>query len=74
MPNYEEANFKLTNSKLKKIKSSAKNKTGMTLRITKKNFQNEKSPHEIFLPKRQRNKIRNAFAKNMSTHIKLSKG
>ena len=74
MPNYEEANVKLTNSKLKKIKSSAKNKTGMTLRITKKNFQNEKYPHEIFLPKRQRNKIRNAFAKNMSTHIKLSKG
>ena len=35
MPNYEEANVKLTNSKLKKIKSSAKNKTGMTLRITK---------------------------------------
>ena len=70
MPNYEEANVKLTNSKLKKIKSSAKNKTGMTLRITKKNFQNEKSPHEII----QRNKIRNAFAKNMSTHIKLSKG
>ena len=30
-------------------------------------------PHELFLTTRQTTKIRNAFANNMSTHIKLSK-
>ena len=31
-------------------------------------------PHELFLTKRQTTKTRNAFAKNMSTDVKLSKG
>ena len=30
-------------------------------------------PHELFLTARQTTKIRNPFAKNMLTHIKLSK-
>ena len=30
-------------------------------------------PYELFLTTRQTTKIRNAFANNMSTHIKLSK-
>ena len=30
-------------------------------------------PHELFLTTRQKTKIRNAIAKNMSTDIKLSK-
>ena len=47
MPDYEEATVKLTNTKLSNWKSSAKNKTGTTLRITKKNFQVE----ELFLTK-----------------------
>ena len=34
MPDYEEARVKLTNTKLNKWKSSAKNKTGTTVRIT----------------------------------------
>ena len=38
MANYEEATVKLTNTQLKKLKSPAENKTGTTLKITKKNF------------------------------------
>ena len=30
-------------------------------------------PHDLFLTTRQTTKIRNAFANNMSTYIKLSK-
>ena len=43
-----------------------KNETGTTLRITKKDFQDEKLPHELFLTVRQKTKRRNAFANNMS--------
>ena len=73
MANYEEAKVKLTNTQLNKLKSSAKNKTGTILRITKKKFQNEELPHELFLTTRQKIKIRNGLTKNMSTDIKLSK-
>ena len=41
--------------------------------MTKKNFQNEELPQELFLTMRQKPKIRNAFVINMSTDIKLSK-
>ena len=40
----------------KKIKSAANNKTGTTLRIIKKNFQDEDLPHELFLTTRQKTK------------------
>ena len=63
MENYEEA---------KKLKSPAKNKAGRTLKITTKNLQDQEFPLELFLI-RQKIKIRNTFAKNMSTDIKLSK-
>ena len=44
------------------------------LRSNKKNFEDEELPHELFLATSQTTKIRNAFANNMSTDIKLSKG
>ena len=43
------------------------------MRITKKNIQNKKLPHELFLTARKETKIRSAFAMNMWTDIKLSK-
>ena len=43
------------------------------LRIHNKNFEEEEFPHELFLTTRPTTKIRNAFANNMSTDIKLSK-
>ena len=73
MANYEEARIKLTNTQLNKLKSEAKNKTGTTLRITKKNFQDEELPHELLLKARQKTKIRNVFVSNLSTDIKLSR-
>ena len=36
--NNEEARVKITKTQLNKVKSAAKNKTGTTLRITKKTF------------------------------------
>ena len=73
MADYEEARVKSTNAQLNKIESEAKNKTGTKLRITKKNFQEEELPHELFRTTRLKFKIRNAFANNTSTNIKLSK-
>ena len=72
MANYEEARVKLRNTQLSKLKSAAKNNTGKTLRITKKNFQGEELPYELFLTTRQKTKTRNVFANKMpSTDIKL---
>ena len=73
MVNYQEARVKLTNTQLNKLKSAAKNRTGTILRLNKKNFGDEELPHKLFLTTRQTAKIRNAFASNMSTDIKLSK-
>ena len=73
MESYQEAGVKLTNTQLSKLKSAAKNKTRTISRSNKKNFENEELPHEFFLTIRQTTKIRNAFASNMSTNIKLNK-
>ena len=43
------------------------------MRIRKKNFQDDKFSHEYFLTTRQKIKVRNVFANNMSMDIKLSK-
>ena len=69
MANYEKERVKLTNKQLNILRSAEKNRTGRTLRITKKNFQDEKLPHELFLTTRQKTKIINAFANNMSMDI-----
>ena len=53
MANYQEAKFKLTNTRLKKLKSAAKNNTGRILRLNKKNFEDEELLQEIFVTTRQ---------------------
>ena len=70
---YQEARVKVTNTRLNKSKSAAKNKTGTKLRSSKQNFEDKKFPHELFLITKQTTKIRNAFSNKMSTNIKLSK-
>ena len=50
----------------------AKNKAGTTLKLNQKKFEDNKLPHELPLTIRQTNKIRNVFANNMPTIIKLS--
>ena len=57
--------MKLINTLISKLKSAVKNKLGATLRLNKKNFEDEELPDELFLTTRQTTKIRNAFAKNM---------
>ena len=47
------ARVKLTNTKLNKLKFTAKNKTGTILRLTKKNFEDEELPSELLLTTRQ---------------------
>ena len=73
MVNYQEARVKLTNTQLNKLKSAAKNKTGTLARLNNKNFEDEEIQHELFLTRRQTAKIRNVFANDMSTNIKLKK-
>ena len=73
MANYQEAWVKLTKTQLNKLKSAAENKTGTRLRLNKKEFEDEELPHEIFLTTRKTTKIKNAFANNISTDIKLTK-
>ena len=73
MAKYQEGRVTLTNTQLNKLKSAAKSKTGIILRLNKKNFEDEKLPHELFLTARQTTKVRNAFANNTSTDVRLSK-
>ena len=54
MTHYEEARIKLTNTQLNKLKSAAKNKTGTTLKINKKHFQDEELPHKLLLTTRKK--------------------
>ena len=73
MGNYGKARVKLTNAQLNKLKSASNKNTETTLKITKKNFQDEEFPQDLFLTTRQATKIRNVFANNISTDIKFSK-
>ena len=41
--------------------------------MIKKNFEDKELPQKLFLTTRERTKIRNVFANNMSTDVKLSK-
>ena len=70
-------NVKLSNSQLRKLKSSIKNETDVVLRISSNMVGNSNDntnfPHELLLTNRQVANIRKAFAKNTSTDIKLSK-
>ena len=66
-------NVKLTDTQLKKLKTTVKNKTGTTLRMSLRISDGNDLPHELLLTIRQRAKLRNTFNNNMQTDIKLSK-
>ena len=72
MVEYSRANVKLSDTQLKKLKITVKDKTGTTLRISLKIFDGNDLPHELLLTTRQKTKLRNAFNNNMSTDLKLS--
>ena len=73
MVEYTEINVKLTDAQLKKQKTAVEDKTGTTLRISLKMFNENDLPHELLLKTRQKTKLRNAFTNNMSTDFKLSR-
>ena len=73
MVEYSKVNAKLSDAQLKKIKAAVKSKTGATLRMSLKMFDENNLPHELLLTARQKTKLRNAFNNKMSTDSKLSK-
>ena len=73
MVEYSKVNIKLSDTQLKKLKRTVKDKTGTTLRMSLKTFNGNDLPHELLLKTRQKTKLRNAFNNNMSTDLKLSK-
>ena len=73
MVEYSKVNVKLSHTQFKKLKTAVQNKTGTTLRISLKMFNGNNLPHELLSTTRQKTKLRNAFHKNMSTDLKLSK-
>ena len=72
MVEYSKANVKLSDTQLKKQKTSVKDKTGTTLRISLKMLKENDLPHELLLSTRQKTKLRNVFNNNISTDLILS--
>ena len=72
MVEYGKVNVKLSDAKLKRLKTAVKKKTGTTLRMSLKMLDGNDLLHELLLT-RQKTKLRNAFNNNMSTDLKLSK-
>ena len=65
MVEYNKVNVKLSDTQLKKLKTAAKNKTGTTLRINLKTFNENNLPHDLLLTTRQKTKLRNAYRRNV---------
>ena len=73
MVEYSKVNVKLTDMQLKKLKTAAKNKTGVTLKMSLKMLEGNDLLHELLLTTRQKAELRNAFNNIMSTDLNLSK-
>ena len=73
MVEYSTVGVTLSSSQLNKLKTAAKNQTGVALRINIKMLKRNNLSHELLLTARQKTKLRNAFENNMSTDIKLSR-
>ena len=58
MVEYSQVNIKLSDTKLKKLKTVVKDKTGATLRISLKMFNENYLLHELLLTTRQKNKAK----------------
>ena len=54
MVKYNKVNVKLSDTQLKKLKTSVKNKTGTTLRMSLKMLDRNDLPHELLLTTRQK--------------------
>ena len=65
MVEYSKVNVKLSDTQLKKLKTSVKNRTRTTLIMNLKMFNGNDLPHELLLTTWQKAKLRNAFNNNM---------
>ena len=54
MVEYSKINLKLSDTQLKRLKNAVKNKTGTTLRMSLKMFNENNLPHELLLTTRQK--------------------
>ena len=76
MTQYNSLNVKLSNSQLNKLKSAIKIETEAVLRLSSNVIGNPNDEtnflHKLLLTNRQVLNLRNAFANNSSTDIKLS--
>ena len=59
MVEYSKVNVKLSDSQLNKLKNAVKDKTGTTIRINFKMFNENGLLHELLLTTRQKAKLRN---------------
>ena len=73
MVEYNKVNVKLSDTQLKKLKNSVKNKTGTTLRISLKMLNGDNLLHQLLLSTRQKTKVTNALNNKLSTDSKLSR-
>ena len=69
----EYSKCKINKKTTEKTKTAVQNRTGTTLRMSFKMFDENDLPHELLLTTSQKTKLRNTFNNNMSTDIKLSK-
>ena len=69
MVEYSKVNVKLSDTQLKKLKTTVKDKTGTTPRMSLKMFDGNDLPHELLLTTRQKTKLRNAFNNNVSIEL-----
>ena len=69
---YSKVNVTLSDTQLKKLKTTVKNQTGTTLRMSLKMLNENDLPHDLLLTARQKTKLRNAFNNNISPDLKLS--
>ena len=67
MVEFGKVNVKLTDTQPKKLKTTAKNKTGATLRMGLKMFDGDNLPHKLFWQQDNilKTKVRKAFNNNM---------
>ena len=74
MVEYNKVNVKLSEAKLRKLKTPVEKRTGTILRMSLKMFDGNDLPHELVLTTRLKTKLRNAFNNNLSTDLTFSKG
>ena len=61
MVEYSKVNVKLSDTQLKKLKTAVKDKTGTTLRMSLKMFDENDLSHKLLLTKRQKSKTKKCF-------------